>query len=90
VGPPGGAFVITILDVSKQGLRIRCSRSIPAGTIVEVRCRRTQIAGEVRYARGLETNDIHMGIEAKGVTGMEGEVDLTLLFPDLSRRRSPD
>ena len=44
LGPPGGAFVVTILDISKQGLRVRCSRPLPEGTGVELRCRRTMIS----------------------------------------------
>jgi hypothetical protein len=86
LGAPGGAFVVTILDVSKEGMRIRCSRQLPEGTPVEVRCRRTQVIGEVRYARGMDASDIHLGIRANSVTGMTSEVDLTLLFPDLIRR----
>jgi hypothetical protein len=86
LGAPGGAFVVTILDVSAQGMRIRCSRQLPEGTSVEIRCRRTQIIGEVRYSRGMDANNIHVGIRAQSVTGMTSEVDLTLLFPDLIQR----
>jgi hypothetical protein len=86
LGPPGGAFVITILDVSKGGLRIRSPRPLPEGTKVELRCRHKEVIGEVRYARGMEASEVHMGIKAERVTGMSSEVDLTLLFPDLIRR----
>jgi hypothetical protein len=83
LGPPGGAFVITILDVSRQGLRIRCSRPLDEGTPVEVRCRGTQITGEVRYSRGIDATEVHIGIRADRVAGEADEFDLTLLFPDL-------
>jgi hypothetical protein len=86
LGPPWGAFVVTILDISKSGLRVRCSLALPEGTTVELRCRSTQISGEVRYSRSVEAGDIHIGILAESVLGMTGEVDLTLLFPDLVQR----
>lgn len=85
LGPPGGAFVITILDVSKQGLRVRCSRELPQGTPVEVRCRRSLIAGEVRYARPMEAGNIHLGIYVVSVSGKNSDLDLTQIFPDLIR-----
>jgi hypothetical protein len=85
LGPPGGAFVITILDVSKRGMRIRCSRPLPEGTRVEVRCRNTPIIGEVRYTHGIDPEDVYMGVLAKSVAGVSADIDLTLLFPDLIR-----
>jgi PilZ domain len=81
-----GAFVVTILDISKRGLRIRCSRPLPHGTPVEVRCRGQRIIGEVRYARGMEETEVHMGVRADSVDGLGEDVDLTLLFPDLIPR----
>ncbi len=81
-----GAFVITILDVSQQGLRIRSSRPLPDGTSVEIRCRGKRIVGEVRYARGMNEAEVHMGVRADSVDGLSEDVDLTLLFPDLIRR----
>jgi hypothetical protein len=86
VDPPGGAFVITVLDMSKEGLRIRCSRALPEGTHVEVNCRRTRILGEVRYARAMNPAEFHVGIHATSVLGLNSEVDLTVLFPDLIQR----
>jgi PilZ domain len=86
LGPPGGAFVVTVLDISKSGFRVRSSRPLPEGTSVAVTCRRKEITGEVRYARTMGTGEVHLGIQATGVSGMTGELDLTLLFPDLIRR----
>jgi hypothetical protein len=86
LGPPGGAFVVTVLDISKSGFRVRCSRELPEGTLIAVTCRRTEIIGEVRYSRGMGAGDVHMGIQASSVSKMTGEIDLTLLFPDLIRR----
>lgn len=93
LGPPGGAFVITILDISKEGLRVRCSRPLERGTRVELKCRQTRIAGEVRYARGIDANEFHVGIQATSVSGETngvsqgtGEIDLIFLFPDLTGR----
>jgi hypothetical protein len=86
LGPPGGAFVVTVLDISKSGFRVRCSRTLPEGTLVAVTCRRTEIAGEIRYARGMGPGVAHLGIQANSVSGMTGDIDLTLLFPDLIRR----
>jgi hypothetical protein len=86
LGPPGGAFVITVIDISKEGLRVRCSRALPEGTRVEVNCRGTRIQGEVRYARGMSASEFHVGIHARTVSGLSTEVDLTSLFPDLIQR----
>lgn len=83
LGPPSGAFVITILDISKQGLRIRCSRELPHGISVEVRCRRSMITGEVRYSRPMEPGNIHLGIQVTSVSGKSTDFDLTEIFPDL-------
>jgi len=85
LGPPGGAFVITILDISEQGLRARCSRALPEGTPIEIRCRKTMIIGEIRYARTIDASEVHLGIQATSVTGKGSDFKLTLLFPDLIR-----
>ena len=86
LGPPGGAFVVTILDISKNGLRVRCTRPLPNGTHVEIKCRRKLVTGEIRYARTIESSGVHLGIEAVGVAGVAEEINLIELFPDLIRR----
>src|SRR5690242_9715331 len=86
LGPAGGAFVITILDISEKGLRIRCPRPLPDRTPIEIRCRGTMIGGEIRYSRAMDANDVHVGILATSVGGKPDDFDLTLLFPDLMRR----
>jgi hypothetical protein len=75
---------ITILDVSRSGLRIRCRTSVPVGTRVEVTWGDALVSGAIRYAREVVEDEFHMGINVDGVSreGLvdEREVDLTLLF----------
>ncbi len=73
-GIRGGIYLITVLDVSKSGLRINCSTSLTTGTRVEVRCRGASVPGEIRYARDVGQNEFHLGVEATS------EMDLTQLF----------
>jgi len=81
----GGAFVITILDVSASGMRVASSRALDIGARVVVKYRQSEISGVIRYARGVGRGEFHLGIEVEVVTnapmGMQGEIDLTLLFP---------
>jgi hypothetical protein len=84
-GVAGGIYMITVLDVSKSGLRIQCSRALDHGTRVEIQCHDFSIFGEIRYSRGMAADEFHVGIEATGVRTAEGplsgEVDLLPLFP---------
>lgn len=81
----GGAFVITILDVSASGMRVASSRALTEGARAVVKYRGAEITGVIRYARGVGRGEFHLGIEAEVVSGAplgtEGEIDLTLLFP---------
>jgi hypothetical protein len=80
----GDAYVVTILDVSKSGLRISSSTALPAGTRVELRCRGTAILGETRYARNVGGGEFHLGIQVTDAPGAarseQGELDLWRLF----------
>lgn len=77
-------YVVTILDVSKGGLRVSCSVPMPAGTRVEVRCRGAAVTGEIRYARNVGRDEFHLGVQVLDApaTGRseEGELDLLRLF----------
>jgi hypothetical protein len=82
---PEGVFMVTILDVSKSGLRVRCPTGREPGTRVEINCGTARIAGTVRYTREVEPNEFNMGINADRVSrddflGAAEEIDLTLLF----------
>jgi hypothetical protein len=73
---------VTVIDVSRSGLRVRSGISIAAGSRVKVIYGNVTVSGEVRYARELAPDEINMGINAYGVTGagQNGELDLTSLF----------
>jgi hypothetical protein len=83
-GIAGGIYMISVMDVSKSGLRIQCPRALDAGTRVEIQCRDFSIFGEIRYSRGMAADEFHLGIEATAVVTTEGpqsEIDLLRLFP---------
>jgi hypothetical protein len=83
-GTRGGVYVVTILDVSKTGLRISASMALASGTPVDVLCRGVRITGAVRYARNVGRDEFHLGVkvddDSAGPRTEEGELDLTLLF----------
>jgi hypothetical protein len=84
-GVAGGIYMITVLDVSKAGLRIECPRALDAGTRVEIQCRDFSIIGEIRYSRAVGVDEFHLGIEATALRTAAGaqtnELDLLPLFP---------
>ena len=81
----GGIYAITVLDISKSGLRINCPTAVPSDSRVELKVQGSTILGTVRYARSVGY-EFHVGIEAEvlqtaiGTTRGE-ELDLTPLFP---------
>lgn len=81
-GIKGAFYAITILDVSRSGLRIQSPRAVDAGRKVEVISRDARVAGEVRYSRQVAADEFHLGIHAGpngNVLGQTGPLDLTLL-----------
>ena len=80
-GVPASVYVVTVLDVSKSGLRARCPISIPVGTGVTVTCCDAKISGEVRYVREQELDEFTVGIEATATGG----IDLTLFLLPIAR-----
>jgi len=83
-GVAGGVYVVTVLDVSKFGLRVSCPIALPLGTRVKVACHGAEIAGEIRYARDVERDGYYLGMRAEAVSRggqtQDGEIDLTALF----------
>ena len=84
-GVRGGMFVVTVLDISKSGLRLNSPKSVEVGTRVEVHCLSKKILGRVRYVREVGGFDHHIGVEAEaveagGMVSPTGELDLTSLF----------
>jgi hypothetical protein len=59
---------VTILDVSKSGLRMRSRITVPAGKRIEVIYRNVVVLGEARYARELGPTEFNVGVEAHSVT----------------------
>ena len=83
----GGIYGVTVLDVSRTGLRISCPKALASGTRVEIRCQNIKVLGTVKYSREVG-NEIYLGIEADvvdtaatdpGTAGVT-EVDLLSLF----------
>jgi hypothetical protein len=92
-GKPG-PFLVTILDVSASGVRVSSSTVFPAGTKVTLTCRKTEMAGEIRYSRKVEGDGTHVGIQVDSVAGSlaeseNGELDLVRLFKELIREKAP-
>jgi hypothetical protein len=80
-----GPFLVTILDVSASGLRVSSPSEFKAGTRVTIKCRGTEVKGEIRYARAVEPGECHVGILAEALAD-GGEVDLVrLLGPGLEQ-----
>jgi hypothetical protein len=83
-GAAGNVFLVTLLDVSKEGFRSSCSKAFPTGTMVELDCRGVKIKGEIRYATSFGVDQYYLGVAAKSASGgaisQAGELDLTLLF----------
>lgn len=80
-GVPASVYVVTVLDVSKSGLRVSCPISVPVGSRVSVACWNTNISGEVRYTREVALDEFHIGIKAAGSSGL----DLTLFLLPIAR-----
>jgi hypothetical protein len=83
-GVAGGVYVVTVLDVSKFGLRVSCPIALDLGTRVKVACHGVEIAGEIRYARDVERDGYYLGLRAETVSRaghpLDGEIDLTAIF----------
>lgn len=90
----GGIYAITVLDVSKAGLRVNCPIAVPSDARVELKVQGSTILGTVRYARSVGY-EFHVGIEAELLqtkigTARGEELDLISLFPaDAVRLRRP-
>jgi len=81
----GGTYLITIIDVSKKGLRVCCPQALASESRVEVKFNGSTVFGVAKYTRA-DGNEFHVGIEADKVettaSGPEGgELDLLELFP---------
>lgn len=81
----GGTYLITIIDVSKKGLRVCCPQALASEARVEVKFNGSTVFGVAKYAR-TNGNGFHVGIEADKVetaaSRPEGaELDLLELFP---------
>jgi hypothetical protein len=83
-GVPGAVYVVTVLDVSRFGLRLSSPVAMPLGTRVKVTCHGADIAGEIRYARDVERDGYYLGVRADQVSRaghiQDGEIDLTQVF----------
>ncbi len=61
-----GAYLSTVLDASKMGLRVSSPVAIPAGTRVEVKVLGATVTGTAKYTREIDS-EFHVGIEAHAV-----------------------
>ncbi|HLX44816.1 MAG TPA: PilZ domain-containing protein [Bryobacteraceae bacterium] len=75
---------VTVLDVSRSGLRVRSGISLATGSRVEIIYGNATVRGEVRYSRELAPDEFNIGINADGIVGNgevhDADLDLTLLF----------
>jgi hypothetical protein len=76
-------YVVTVLDVSRSGLRVCCPVPVATGSRAEVSCCDTVIAGEVRYCREDAANEFYVGIKAD--QGAEGGIDLKPFLEPIAR-----
>jgi hypothetical protein len=80
-----GVFLVTVLDVSRSGVRLSTSAHLIPGTSIELICQGVPIAAEVRYVRNTGKDEYHVGVLAQphspGPRARDGSLDLTLLFP---------
>ena len=81
----GGLYLITVLDLSKSGLRVNSPKAVARETRVEVQCLGRRVSGVVRYTREVGPREFHVGIEAdraesNGTVWSAGTLDLTDLF----------
>jgi hypothetical protein len=84
----GGVYLITVLDVSKTGLRLSCPSPLPIDTQVEINFLRSRVFGVTKYARPVD-GGFNIGIEANGFETTPqpppaDELDLTVLIPKKS------
>jgi hypothetical protein len=75
---------VTVLDVSRLGLRIRTGFFIKTDSRVDIVYKNATISGEIRYTRELAPDEFNVGVNADRLTGMDqpeaGDLDLALLF----------
>lgn len=55
-------YLITILDVSRNGLRVSCPEQLAAGIEVSIRLCNVDVPGEIRYAHIALDGEYHLGI----------------------------
>jgi hypothetical protein len=82
-----GIFLVTVLDVSRYGVRFSTSAHLQPGTPVELLCGGVPVQAEVRYVRNTGKDEYHVGVLARphsqGPRDVDGGLDLTLLFARL-------
>jgi hypothetical protein len=72
----GRSLVVTILDISRTGLRVRCPIAVPALTSVEITWGEITVGGTIRYAREVEANEYNLGISADVLSTADGPADM--------------
>jgi hypothetical protein len=63
-GIPGAIYVITVLDISRFGMRTQSPVPLSAGLRVEVSACGSTISGTVRYCTPTDDCEFHIGIQA--------------------------
>lgn len=90
--PGDMARSVTVLDVSRSGLRLQSACPVAIGARVEIAYEKATVVGEVRYCRESVTDGYRLGVSARSVAGEDGvrhsEMDLTLLFVEDSNDSS--
>lgn len=55
-------YIVTILDVSSNGVRVSCPEEVAEGAWVHVRLWDIDVPGEVRYTHETSAGEFHLGI----------------------------
>lgn len=63
-GMPGAIYVITVLDISRFGLRVHCPVPLSPGLRVEVSACGSRISSTVRYCTPSDDYEFYIGIKA--------------------------
>ena len=66
-GPSATVFAVTVLDISRSGMRVSLPANLEVDSIVSVRRSSGTICGTIRYSRNAGQGEYHAGIQVTDV-----------------------